>query len=347
MPALREGPLTEYVPAPTLRWLLLADPARIAAVPGALEALAPLVNDAGWSRFTERNGFDPRRSPRLLVAGFELGTLSLIEPPDLPGPAHGRSMEERFRQRLLHGEVVTRPHPALTRVQGVVAGSPQALLRVEDRFVAHADGDPSLIRVVEGFLLGRFTKTPSALRGATLRAHATFGDNAPLRAWFPGPLDDPSVFPDSELFHTATAGLVALELFDPSSCPPRGTCPPQGQPRQHEGPALRLQLALAGPWSSDGDASSLERLWRSLAQSALGRLLRLDAPLSPPRSQVVPTADGTRIELVLELALAPLVRGLHDVVAGELPDLLAARPPEGPAPVSPVPAFRRSEEAVD
>src|SRR5690606_1193683 len=194
-PALHEGPLTEYVPAPTLRWLLLAHPERIAAAPGVLEALAPLVSDDGWSRFTERNGFDPRRSPTLLAAGFELGTLYLIEPPE---PAHGRSMEERFRERLSHGEVVARPHPALTPVQGVLAGTPQALLRVEDRFVAHADGDPSLIRIVEGFLLGRFTKTPSALRGATLRAHATFADGAPLRAWIPGPLDDLSVFPDSE-----------------------------------------------------------------------------------------------------------------------------------------------------
>jgi hypothetical protein len=327
-----------------LRWLLLAHPERIAAAPGVLEALAPLVSDDGWSRFTERNGFDPRRSPTLLAAGFELGTLYLIEPPE---PAHGRSMEERFRERLSHGEVVARPHPALTRVQGVLAGTPQALLRVEDRFVAHADGDPSLIRIVEGFLLGRFTKTPSALRGATLRAHATFADGAPLRAWIPGPLDDLSVFPDSEVFHTATAALVALELFEPPPCAP--PCSPDARRPEHDGPALRIQLALAGPWSSDADAdaASLEQLWHVVARSALGRLLRLDGPLSPPRTQVVPTEDGVRLELVLELPLAPLVHGLHEVVAGELSDVFAGGPAADPAHVSPLAAFRRPTEAVD
>lgn len=212
--------------------------------------------------------------------------------------------------------------------------------------MAQGDGDPALVRIVEGFLLRRFSKTPTALRGATLRAHAAFAADAPLRSWIPGPLDPLSVFPDSELFRTATAALVAVEPFEHEPCPCQGPAPPETA-----GTALRVHFGLAGPWDPSTSAAALDATWQSLAQSATGRLLHLDTPFRAPQSRVVVTEDGVRLELVIELALAPLARGLHEVIAGELPELFgpAAGPPsaEGSAEHSSPAAFRRPGEAVN
>jgi hypothetical protein len=309
---LPQGPLADYVPAPTLRWLLLASPQRVAEHPGLLDALAPLVDEAAWQRFSDRNGVDPRVTASALIAGFELGTLYMVS-DGMAGP----TMVQRFRDRLLKGEATAQPHPRLLRVRGVVGESPQALLHAKDRLVALSVGDPTLVRLVEGYLLGRFRETPPVLSGAALGPHAQFEGNAPLRLFVPDPAAEiPWLFegPLASL-RESSAALLALELFDLPSC----KCRPDGP----TGPGLRLHWAVAGPWApSEVSAQPLLEAWEALSLSATGQLLQLHPPLNPPRQSVSPLEDGgSRLELRVELALKPLVRSLQDVLSAELEEI--------------------------
>lgn len=330
------GSLTDYVPAPTLEWLLVAEPARIASEPGVLAALAPLVDDADFRRFAERSGFDPRHTPQLVVAGFEVGTLYLLSEGK-----RGPRIERAFQDRLLRGEVIEQVHPAITRIRGVAGTRPQALLHARDQLVAVAVDDTRLVRLVEGYLLGRFRKTPTALSGAALRHHADFAASAPLRLWIPGapgegplgPLsgrsgEDPSDAgaietpgPPDSVLAGVTATMAAAEFLGSKACPCEGDA---------AGPVLRLHLALAGPWEpTEANPAVLESLWLNVARSPTGHLLGLDEPLALPAVEVVGAGQGARVELQVDYALRPLLRRLRGVVAGTLEELFSG--PDGPA----------------
>jgi hypothetical protein len=296
----------------------VAEPARIAREPGILPALAPLVDAERFQQFTERAGFDPRETSDLVVAGFELGTLYLLSAPE-----RGPQIEQAFRDRLLRGEVIEQPHPALTRIQGVAGTRPQALLHARDRLVAVAVDDLRLVRFVEGYLLGRFRKTPPALAGAALRDHADFAAAAPLRLWIPGspgagPLDD---LPDARSGVTAT--LAGAEFVGAKGC----ACEGGGAD-----PVVRLHLAVAGPWEpADTRGELLETLWRQVVDSPTGHLLALDRPLRPPSVEVVAAGTGARIELHVDYLLRPLVHRLRGVLAGSLEELFSSSDaPPGP-----------------
>lgn len=307
---LHDGPLTDYVPAPSLAWLLAAEPSRIAAQPGVLEALGPLVDEAAFGRFVDHSGFDLRKTHHAVIAGFELGTLYLVDETD---PA----VERSFRERLLAEKVARSPHPALTRIHGVVGTTPEALLRAEDRLVAWSVGDLTLVRLVEGYLTGRFRRTPSALRGAALGPHADFAADAPLRFWAPGPFELLGAFGPPESLPDVTATLAALEPFQPAVCACRGP--------DLAGPAVRIYVSFAGPWApGDVTTTPLERAWRALAESPTGRLLGLDAPLRAPEFSVTELADGARLDLRVEFPLRPLARNLRAVLTGSLEEVLSA-----------------------
>lgn len=294
----------------------MIEPARIARHPGVLPALAPFIGEADWKAFHERNGFDLRETTGALVAGFDLGTLFLLE-------ADGRddAVERRFRGRLLRGHTSAKPHPDVIRVQGVVGEMPQTLVRARGQLIALAEGDPSLARIVEGFLLRRFRKTPTALAGAALRDHADFAAGAPLRLWIPSPQQNASelLSPFADLTETlpgTTAFLAGADLFEEKPC----ACRP-GAPG---GPALRLRIAAAGPWDPNRiSPEPLGALWDALAMSPPGRLLHLDAPLRPPQLTITPLPEGARLEVTVDLALTPLLHGLHELLAGELAEIFS------------------------
>lgn len=284
-----------------------------------LPALDPLIGADDWKAFRERNGFDLRETKEALVAGFDFGTLFL-----LATSGQDAAIEQRFRQRLLRGQTSARPHPDVIRVQGVVGETPQTLLRAQGHFIALAEGDPTLARIVEGYLLQRFRKTPTALAGAALREHADFAAGFPLRLWIPGPQQSAGELPPpfdhlGETLPAVTAFLAGADFFEEKPC----ACRP-GAPA---GPALRLHVAVAGPWDPDAvSPEPLGALWDALAESPSGRLLHLDTPLRAPRLAVAPLPEGARLEVIVDLALGPLLGGLHELVAGELEEIFSPPP---------------------
>lgn len=303
---LHDGPLSDYVPAPSLRWLVLAEPRRIAEAPGFLPLLRPLIDGEGFDAFAAKNGFDLRSAPGVLVAGFDLGTLYVL-------PAEGRDavIAERFRERLLGGVKEAHPHPRLTRITGVAGATPESLLRADDQLVAIATGDPQLVRVVEGYLLGRFRKTPSALRGAALAPLGDFAEDAPLRIFFPGPFgeeDVPGVLRNA-LLGTATSAALAVSFRET----------PEAAPLE-----LELRLALCGDFGDEAEARSrLEDAWTSITAGSAARWFGLHRPLRPASI----TASPDRLELSASFDAEKLLTALYGAARAELAELF-------PSPIS-------------
>ena len=114
-PELHRGPLTDYVPAAGLRWLLVGSP-RYFALHDALRPLRESwLTDERFKAFSSATGIDLMRTERALVAGFDLGTLYMadasgwVEMPEAP-----------FAERLAGSGTMHRPHPQVWRLTGVV-----------------------------------------------------------------------------------------------------------------------------------------------------------------------------------------------------------------------------------
>ena len=255
VPALLRGALTDYVPAAGLRWMIAGSPARLAREP----ALAPLrerwITDERRRAFATSTGVDVFTTERAVVAGFDLGTLYLAD-------ASGwiADPESRFAERLAGTEQLRKPHPELWRVSGVVGSTPEALVRVDSDFVAVAEGDLALARVVELRALGRAGRIAPAFDGAALATlPSELRAPRPVAAYVPGPLD-PATFGDA-------TGLLASALALCASLAP-------------DNAVLHLELALSGQWRPALDEPRLREAWQSFASNAVGHRLGLDLAAS-------------------------------------------------------------------
>ncbi len=292
------------MPAPGLRWLVLASPRAVTEERAFWNALRELVSERAFQDLSARNGFDLRQSASALVAGFDFGTLYLVS-----ADGHDARITEHFQSRLLQGAKVARPHPRLTRITGVAGTTPEALLRAEQQLVAVAVDDPSLVRLVEGYLLGRFRKTPTALRGAALAELAEFARDAPVRAFFPGPFDEHHVPGPlrGALLASATAVACAVSIRDRDAT---------GAP--DDSLTFHVRLALAGDWSRDETASSrLHAAWQALSVTSPGRWFGLDRPVSPATVR----ASASLLELELDLDGRRLLEATRDAAHTELTEL--------------------------
>jgi hypothetical protein len=256
--------------------------------------------------FAGETGIDLARTERALAAGFDLGTLYLVDSSGWVRPP-----EEPFEERLAGSAKLERPHPQLLRVSGLAGSVPEALLRIDDAAVAIAVGDPMLARIVEYRARGRLTRVVPALRGAALsRLPAELLTPGALRLYALGPFSSDALpEPSSEggaLLAGAEAIAGAVEL---------------------EGNVVKLRLVVAGAWDIAQDREHLLSVWNAIAASPLGHALALDQP------SLAAAVTGTERLLTLELALDAerLLTGLETVAAGKLDELLtgarAAPPP--------------------
>lgn len=297
-PTLREGALTDFVPAPGLRWLIAGSPRYFAEQSQLREPLARLFTSERLDAFALATGVDLRRSERALVASFELGQLYVVD-----GSGWVGAPELRFTERSAGSARSERPHSHIWRVSGLVSSRPQTLVRIDDRLLAVAVGDPTPARAVEAYALGKLQRTPSALRGAAL---ATLPEDvlrpAPLAAYALGPFEGEWASAAGGLLGGALALAATVEVL---------------------GDALSVRVVLSGAWDGAASARQLEDTWARLTASELGRLLALDRPLRAPRIDV--SADWLTLDLSLDARA--LLGGVHAAVAGSVNELLASPPP--------------------
>ena len=278
--------------------MVVARLSELAHTPAFADAARVLFPKERLDAFARSTGVDLRDTPTGVAAGFDYATLFLAETS-----GDDRNVEARFVDRLL--VLASRSERAgMSRVTGIVGQTPESLVRAEGQFVAVSVGDPSLARVVELLALGRMDRVPPALRGSALSTLPRDLEAAPLRFYAPGPFSGEWARGARGLFAAALAIGVAAEPT------------PSG---------LRLKAVLSGDWSGQ-DVARLASSWADLAESALGRLLGLDQPISQPE---VTLAQQT-LTLTVVVALRPLASGLEAAVAADVWKLLG-----GPGPPPP------------
>lgn len=303
---LLDGSLTDYVPAAGVNWLLLAEPVRLSGNHQLVRTLEPLLPTSRLDLYARETKLDLRTLSHAVVAGFDLGILYLAETDTDLTPA-----TLAFADRLVTEPEVKHPHSKLTRVSGVVGTTPQSLLQFDGKFLAVAVGDPTTVRIVEAFARRKLKRSPAVFEGVALKSFADFAAGAPLVFLAPGPFEGRWMFGGAGLLAAATAvGIRATPTSD--------------------GRALRVTLAIEGPWNEDGADATLrmEQAWQALAESSTGRLFGFHEPAQAP---VVSTTKD-RVTLDVELELAPIVNGLHAAVAADVWEMLDVSPTSAPAP---------------
>jgi hypothetical protein len=296
-PQLHRGPLTDYVAAAGLRWMVLVRPRELWAAPDVARALGPLFPTERLAAFEARNGVGLAALPSALVAGYDYGTLYLGE------LALGQPTVERlFQERLLPGARVQRPAPGLVTIAGSSGPTPTLLVSAESAFVGVSVDDPTPGKVAAAYARNRL-KSPPALRGAALSTLPAELSRAPLAAWAAGPFDDTTL--------GGAHGLLAATLAIGATATPSGD-------------ELRVFVALSGDWSEAPEevAARLSATMRDLETSRVGRLIGLDRPIAEPTVSV-----GKELATVsVRYRTSVIGKGLYDAVGAQVREMMETPP---------------------
>jgi len=290
--ALHQGPLSDFVSAASLRWLVLVRPREILTQPELGAAIRQVISERRIDAFQESSGVDLRALPSAAIAGFPYATLYLAEAPS-GAAANARKL---FSERLVEGAVTKLPRPTLTRISGIVGQTPETLLTIDDRVIAVAVGDPIQARIAEAYAEERL-KSATALRGAALSALPDlFASNAVVLL-APGPFADEWQRAANGILQSTVAVAVAAR--------------PTGHGK------LATTICLAGAWgdSATNAASRLSEAWTTFAQSSAGRLFGLHETAEV-------NASAELLTLSVELELEPLMRGVRASVLGDVTQIL-------------------------
>lgn len=302
-PPLHAGPLTDFVPAAGLRWLALARPRELAQNTEFAEAAKRLLPEERLTAYAQATGVDLRTVASGLIAGFDYSTLYMAE---MRG-GHDQ-VEQRFGARLLHDPAIEAKHPKLRRLSGLVGQTPETLLISRGHWVAVAVGDPSPVRVAEGFALGRLRRSPSALRGSALKTLPAHLERAPLRFYAPGPFEGE--------WARAARGLLSRSFAVGFAATPTA------------GGVLDVCVVVAGDFADLGAEAEprIQGAWEDLSQSSTGTLLGLRHTAGAARVR----ASAEELELCVPLSLAEIARGLHAAVSADAWELLDVPKPQNP-----------------
>ena len=286
---IHRGPLTDYVPAAGLRWMVVGSPRDFAGNRQFLTAFERLIPAQRLTAFADGSGVELRTLSEGCIAGFDYGTLYLAR----VGPST-RRVQERFEARLVSGPVKKSPQPGIWRTTGLIANTPESLLTVDDDFSAVALGDPLLVRIVEGFALGRFKKTSPALTGAALSTLPSELRAAPLRFYAPGP------FP--EAWSKGVQGLLGRAFAV-------GAAASLDQDSQ-----IKVHAVITGAFGPDLDGSRarLLKTWDAILTSAVGHVLGLEQTIVPGTFEL--NVRDNQANLDFSLNADALMRGLSAAV---------------------------------
>jgi hypothetical protein len=308
LPALHQGPLTDYVPAAGLRWLLVGQPKVLAQNPELLSETNPLLSKERLDAFATSSGVELRALPEGCIAGFDYGTLYLAR----TGTDNDR-VRKRFEARLVTDPIIRSSRKDLWRITGLVANTPESLLTVEHDFAAFAVGDPLLARIAEAFAVGRFRKSKPALAGAALATLPHDLSEAPLRFYAPGPFTDE--------WASAADGVLARALAIGASI----TLPSSS--------VLHVRVVISGAFGPDLEKtrSHLWSTWSHLQFSAIGHLLRLQDTLEPATITVLD--DWATLDV--SFPVTALMQGISAAVIDDVATLMGSAPTVGGHPENP------------
>jgi hypothetical protein len=299
IPQLHRGPITDFVPAAGLRYMIVARPAELLTDPTLKQGAARFFSPERLDAFASQSGIDLRTLSIGCIAGFDIGTLYLAETST--GVEQAKSA---FTRRLVSEPVIKHPGPGVVHVMGIIGVTPESFVGIEGRLVGVSVKDPTLTKIVGGFALEKLKKSPSALLGAALRTLPTTLTNDPLQFFAPGPFSDEW----STGAHGLLSGTIAVGITARINAP--GT--------------VDVAVVLDGDYGDDSTATMQNALvtFQDFAQSGLGHLLALQDETVTPEI----TATARRITLRARLPLRRLLDGLYAVVAANAWDILVGEP---------------------
>ncbi|WP_437636249.1 hypothetical protein [Sorangium sp. So ce854] len=302
LPPLATADLARLLPQAGLRWLILARPREIAAVPWLIPSIAIVAPEENLARHARATGIDLRQVREAAIASYAgpAGEARLYVARHSGDP---RTIERLFRRRLTGKERRALDRPDVVRVTGDIGRAPHALVLLGPDVVGVQDGGSPQrgpARVASLYALGRLRRSPTALSEGPLAALAARFGPAPVRAFAPGPFD-------GELARGARGLLAAATAVGAAA-----------RPSAREG--IALAIAVAGDFSTSGEAASEEllRAWDELAHGSFGHLLGLDAPVEPPLATHAPDA----VAVAVELNPRALARGLAAATGERIEEML-------------------------
>lgn len=294
--------LTRLLPQAGLRWLILARPREIAAVPWLIPWIALVAPEENLTRHARATGIDLRQVREAAIASYATATgdvtFHLARHSGDP-----RTIERLFQRRLTGRARRAVDRPDLVRLSGDIGRTPHALVLLGPDVVGLQDGGSPTrgpARIASLYALGRLRRSPTALSGGPLAALAARFGPAPLRAFAPGPFE-------GELARGARGLLAAATAVGAAA-----------RPSAREG--IALAIAVAGDFSTSGEAASeaLLAAWNELAHGSFGHLLGLDAPIEPPLATHAPDA----VAIAVELDPRALARGLAAATGERVQEML-------------------------
>jgi hypothetical protein len=316
--ALHRGPLSDFVSAAGLRWLVLVKPQRVLADPELGPAIRQIISSVRLDAFAESSGVDLRATPEAAIAGFPYSTLYLAEVSSDVAPL----VRTRFNERLLAGAVTKHPRPALLRITGVIGQTPETLLTLDERVVVVAVGDPVPAKIAEAYAEERLKNSPTVLRGAALSALPALYTNDANDVNNVAVLFAPGPFADE--WQRAAGGLLQSTVALAIAVQPIGN----GK--------VATTLYLAGAWQSSAQdaANRLSAAWTKFAQTSAGHLFELNEVAEV-------TANPEMITLRVEFEIASLVRALRASVLGDLSEILRLPTKSAPKPSGAAPSLQK------
>lgn len=279
--------------------MLVGSPKRVAENAAFRDAISVLLPAERLDGFAAGSGVDLRKVESALVAGFDFGTLYAVEPSVGTVPR----IVSRFRERIVSGERRHLPHPLVERITGIIGSTPETLVRVDQRLIAIAVGDPTPARVVEAFARKKLQSSPTALRGAALSTLEPPPAGSVATFYAPGPF--------SGEWARGARGLLADALALSISVVPL------------EAGRARFVVQVAGDFPASG-ADELTSALADLAASPMGKLLGLDQSATPPLVH----ERAHSLSLDAELDLGPIARGLHAAVAADVWQIMDMKAPK-------------------
>jgi len=298
LPPLAIPSLDALLPLAGLRYVVLARPREIAAIPWLIPSIAAFASEERLDRFARFTAIDLRQTPEALVAAYttEEGEAT-IELARHAGNA--QTIERAFRDRISSEAERFVDRPDLIRVTGKIGLSKHAFAALGPDVVCFQQGGSMKrgpCRIATLFATNKLKRTTRLFSDESLRVLDARLGPAPLRAFAPGPFEGDVARAARGLGAAATALGAAV------------------RPSARE--ALFLSLALTGDFSTTGDVASreLQAAWQDLASGSFGHLLGLDAPVTTPLATYATDA----VSLVVELDPRKLSKGLADATTNEI-----------------------------
>jgi hypothetical protein len=288
-------PLRDLVAAAGLLWLLELRPRTLLArapLAGAIAEALPPGEFVSWT--AELGGLDVRSADELVLAAFSDTLLGLararVSPADIERTfGHRTQVEARAVER------------GVTRIFGTCGRERCQVALFGSEAVGFERGRLGPLRTAVYFAEGKLRRAEPALRSPPLDALSARLGDAPVRGFAPGPFEGS--------WGAGLAGLLG------AATAAGGTLQP------HPAGAVVLRGVLLGAWGAEAGAAAdrLAAWFHVLAEDPLGHLLGLDHPVHPALTR----ADPESVELEVTLDPSALARGLRDLTAASLKEILA------------------------